>query len=66
MDEDKRISLRIPADVHARLVEQAARDRRSLNSEIVYLLETALDADSPGGGSAAPGPLRGRPDSPLA
>ena len=38
-----RITLRLPDDVHARLVAQAGTDRRSLNSEIVHLLEVALD-----------------------
>jgi predicted HicB family RNase H-like nuclease len=38
-----RITLRLPDDVHARLVAQADTDRRSLNSEIVHLLEVALD-----------------------
>lgn len=47
-----RITLRLPDDVHARLVAQAETDRRSLNSEIVHLLEIALasvdeDAESP-------------------
>ncbi|MFE4448481.1 Arc family DNA-binding protein [Streptomyces sp. NPDC056820] len=36
------MSLRLPTDLHARLVEQARSDRRSLNSEIVHLLEAAL------------------------
>ncbi|TDB97555.1 Arc family DNA-binding protein, partial [Actinomadura sp. 7K534] len=54
-----RISLRLPEELHARLVEQAARDRRSLNSQILHLLEETLDAaesdtDPPGGGSASP------------
>ncbi|GAB3735255.1 Arc family DNA-binding protein [Nocardiopsis nanhaiensis] len=53
MDEDERITLRLPADLHARLADQARHDRRSINSEIVYLLETALGgAGSPGGESA--------------
>ncbi|WP_436788631.1 Arc family DNA-binding protein [Yinghuangia sp. YIM S10712] len=52
MDADKRISLRLPADLHKRLVEQARRDRRSLNSEIIHLLEAATasaprDTESP-------------------
>jgi predicted HicB family RNase H-like nuclease len=52
MDEEKRITLRLPADLHERLVEQARTDRRSLNSEIVHLLEAALgpaggDTESP-------------------
>jgi predicted HicB family RNase H-like nuclease len=39
-----RITLRLPDDVHTRLVAQAETDRRSLNSEIVHLLEVALTA----------------------
>lgn len=61
-----RFSLRLPDDVHDRIAAQAAKDRRSINSEILHLLETALDAadaGSPGGDPAAPAPLRGRPDS---
>lgn len=42
MDEEKRITLRLPADLHARLAEHARRDRRSLNSEIIHLLEVAV------------------------
>ncbi|MDX6353819.1 MAG: hypothetical protein QOF98_722, partial [Streptomyces sp.] len=57
MDSEKRISLRLPADLHARLATHAQRDRRSLNSEIVHLLEVALsthvvDAEPPGSESA--------------
>jgi predicted HicB family RNase H-like nuclease len=37
-----RITLRLPDDVHARLATQAETDRRSLNSEILHLLEVAL------------------------
>lgn len=32
----------IPADLHERLREAAARDHRSLNREVIALLETAL------------------------
>ncbi|MEU8357322.1 Arc family DNA-binding protein [Nonomuraea sp. NPDC048882] len=38
-----RITLRLPDDVHARLLTQAQTDRRSLNSEIVHLIEVALN-----------------------
>ncbi|MFE5191465.1 Arc family DNA-binding protein [Streptomyces sp. NPDC056628] len=41
-DDEKRISLRLPTELHARLVEAARADRRSLNSEILHLLEVAL------------------------
>ncbi|MFF8913699.1 Arc family DNA-binding protein [Streptomyces sp. NPDC015032] len=42
MDETARITLRLPKDLHERLVEEARSGRRSLNSEIVHLLEVAL------------------------
>ncbi|GAA0897150.1 MULTISPECIES: Arc family DNA-binding protein [Streptomyces violaceusniger group] len=38
------LTLRLPDDVHARLTAQAEADRRSLNSEIIHLLEAALTA----------------------
>lgn len=50
MIDDVRITLRLPADLHARLVAQAKAARRSLNSEIVYRLEgerTAAPDSSP-------------------
>ncbi|MFD7338803.1 Arc family DNA-binding protein [Streptomyces violascens] len=40
----KQLTLRLPDDVHARLTAQAETDRRSLNSEMVHLLEVALTA----------------------
>lgn len=39
-----RITLRLPEDVHARVVAQAETDRRSLNSEIVHLIEGGLES----------------------
>jgi hypothetical protein len=39
-----RITLRLPDDIHTQLAAQAKTDRRSLNSEIMYLLEVALTA----------------------
>jgi predicted HicB family RNase H-like nuclease len=47
MDFEKRISLRLPADLHERLVQKARSDRRSLNAEIIHLLEVTL---GPAGG----------------
>ncbi|MBZ9645221.1 Arc family DNA-binding protein [Streptomyces sp. PSKA30] len=52
MDHEVRITLRLPADLHAWLVTQAKSSRRSLNSEIVYRLEgeravTEVGSDSP-------------------
>ncbi|GAQ52479.1 Arc family DNA-binding protein [Streptomyces acidiscabies] len=43
MDEEKRITLRLPADLHEWLVAQAKSARRSLNSEIVHRLEVQHD-----------------------
>ncbi len=43
MSEEKRITLRLPADLHEWLVAQARSSRRSLNSEIVYRLEVERD-----------------------
>jgi predicted HicB family RNase H-like nuclease len=40
----KHLTLRLPEDLHARLSDQAGTDRRSLNSEIIHLLEIALSA----------------------
>ncbi|MFF6785800.1 Arc family DNA-binding protein [Streptomyces sp. NPDC012510] len=39
-----KVTVRLPDELHARLVSQAATDRRSLNSEILHLLEAALTA----------------------
>ncbi|NEC88057.1 Arc family DNA-binding protein [Streptomyces sp. SID12501] len=65
-----KFTLRIPDDFHARLTTQASDDRRSLNSELLYLLEVGLTAvapetpDRPGGDSAISTPLRGSGHSP--
>jgi hypothetical protein len=36
--QEVRLALRLPGSLHARLVRAADRDRRSINSEIVFLL----------------------------
>lgn len=41
-DDAVRITLRLPEAVHDALVQVAKKDRRSLNAEIVHLLEQAL------------------------
>jgi predicted HicB family RNase H-like nuclease len=51
MDHEKRITLRLPEDLHAWLA-QAKSARRSLNSEIVHRLEVergpvVADGESP-------------------
>lgn len=40
--EIKKFVLRLPADLHARLVAEAAADHRSMNSEILAILEDVL------------------------
>ncbi|WP_332880823.1 Arc family DNA-binding protein [Streptomyces sp. NBC_00564] len=52
-----RFALRIPEDLHARLTAQAAADRRSINSEILHLLDVALASASPDAGSPGGDPL---------
>jgi predicted HicB family RNase H-like nuclease len=44
MDEETKITLRLPAELHRWLTAQAKSARRSLNSEIVYRLEGERDA----------------------
>ncbi|WP_327138038.1 Arc family DNA-binding protein (plasmid) [Streptomyces sp. NBC_01340] len=63
-----RFSLRLPEDLHEPVTAHAAADRRSLNSQILHLLEAALatprtDAGPPGADPASPAPPRGKPDS---
>ena len=43
MEPMAKITIRVPADLHRRVVELARRDRRSLNSEIIVLLEAAVE-----------------------
>ncbi|MGW4981714.1 Arc family DNA-binding protein [Streptomyces mirabilis] len=68
MDDGVRTTARIPTALHARWAAHAKRERRSLNADLIYLLEgvlgtPAVDAESPGGDSTTPPPLRGKPDS---
>lgn len=39
------LNLRLPVDLHTELVELAAEQRRSLNAQILVILETALTLD---------------------
>ncbi|MFG3342769.1 Arc family DNA-binding protein [Glycomyces sp. NPDC048151] len=64
-----KLNLRLPEELRARLDTQAIADRRSLNSEIIYLLEAGLAAvgacvEPPDGDSTTHAPLRGGPNSP--
>jgi predicted HicB family RNase H-like nuclease len=51
-DEIKNVSVRFPVDLHVRIVATAEQDRRSFNSEVLTLIEEALDARA--GDSSAP------------
>jgi hypothetical protein len=65
-----KFTLRVPDDLHTRLTAQAATDRRSLNSQMLHLLEVGLGAiapetpNRPAGDSASSAPLRGSGHSP--
>ncbi|MBT2396488.1 Arc family DNA-binding protein [Streptomyces sp. ISL-100] len=68
MIDEVRMTLRLPEDLRDRLRAHAKSERRSLNSELVYMLEVGLRAsgvntESPGGDSATSAPLRGKPGS---
>ncbi|WP_206442582.1 Arc family DNA-binding protein [Streptomyces boncukensis] len=62
-----RFALRFPEDLHTRVRAQAIADRRSINSEILHLIEIGLDADpegaeSSGGNSTSPASFHGKPE----
>ena len=44
--KEVRVTLRLPADLHAALRQLAERDDRSLNREIVALLRAAIPPDA--------------------
>jgi hypothetical protein len=41
-NEEKRTSLRLSGNLYARIAEEARTERRSVNSQIILLLEAAL------------------------
>lgn len=43
MANQKTFTLRVPEDLHHQILQRTLYSRRSRNSEIVYLLERALD-----------------------
>lgn len=44
MDNEKKITIRVPADLHQEIVEFSEIDTRSLNGEIIALLREAIAA----------------------
>ncbi len=63
MSGETRFSLRLPADLHALLIERAAAEHRSLNAQIIHLLWQAfvVDADSYRAARSHVGRLTSRP-----
>ncbi len=41
-DDDKRITLRLPIELHSLLKEIARKERRSVNAQIIVILEAGL------------------------
>lgn len=40
---DKKYTLRIPEDLHAKLEEQARKERRSLHQQMLIMLQEAME-----------------------
>jgi len=63
MPEIARFALRLPPELYEALQALATRDRRSINGEIVYILdqyvgEQGQDTMRPSSGQVAPGKMR--------
>lgn len=43
-DDEVKITVRLPPELHAKLIERARTTRRSLNSEVITLLERFVDS----------------------
>ena len=65
MNDSKRLTLRLPSELHKLLVESANADHRSLNREIEFLLWQAfrIDADAFAGARSAVRPAPHFPDT---
>jgi hypothetical protein len=61
MERHVKLTLRIPDDLHGRIVDLAKRERRSLNSEITVLLEIALTQTETGRPPSEVNAQRSRP-----
>jgi hypothetical protein len=49
MADEVKLTVRIPRDMHERIKALASEDRRSLNSELIWLLESAVEIEERGG-----------------
>lgn len=52
--DEVRVTIRLPADLHQMVKNAAVTDRRSLNAEVVTLLEIAMAVVQRPAGSPAP------------
>jgi predicted HicB family RNase H-like nuclease len=50
----KHVNVRMPDGLHARLAAQAETERRSLNAEILWLIEQGLQQPEGGSGVSSP------------
>ena len=50
----KHVNLRVPDDLHARVKAASDADRRSLNAEILWLIEQGLALQEGGSGVSSP------------
>lgn len=46
-DEEVRLTVRLPAAIHAELADLAERERRTLNGQLLLLVERALGEAQP-------------------
>ncbi len=63
MPETARFALRLPPELYEALQALATRDRRSINGEIVYILDQYVEEQGQGtvrasGGNVTPGKIR--------
>jgi predicted HicB family RNase H-like nuclease len=49
-----RMTVRLPDDLHARVTQSAAKDRRTLNAQMIVLIESALAAREPSAERGSP------------
>lgn len=47
MPETKTLTVKVPVDLHGRLVKMAEREMRSLHAEILWLLRDGVDRHEP-------------------
>lgn len=61
-DDNQRITLRIPRDLHAKLMAAGARRTRTMNAEIILRLEESFQTPPPGNTSVFVTVFASKPD----